>query len=289
MEQPTKTDIWMPLYWGDLLADTLHLNRADFGSYILLIGAYWRNGGPIADDDEALCTATRCLRQDWSRTKGILSAFFTVSNGKWTHKRIEIELAAARKRKQDIIDNSRKGVEARRALGQLPKEPKVHPKVEPKDEPEGNQRRTYSPSPSPSSVQAQSHTHTPESVCDEKVKIQKDNHAIEVRIKWLRSEIGKMFKREVNYRMSYEEETTILEVAKRSSSKEEFETIQKWRHQIPKNKLRYFPQSMSSLLRDWDKTLDRARAEIDLRDGKEHQSVADNQFDRLIAQQTAQL
>lgn len=156
MEQPTKTDIWMPLYWGDLLADTLHLNRADFGSYILLIGAYWRNGGPIADDDEALCTATRCLRQDWSRTKGILSAFFTVSNGKWTHKRIEIELAAARKRKQDIIDNSRKGVEARRALGQLPKEPKVHPKVEPKDEPEGNQRRTYSPSPSPSSVQAQS-------------------------------------------------------------------------------------------------------------------------------------
>lgn len=138
----------MPLYWGDLLADTLHLNRSDFGSYVLLIGAYWRNGGPLPNDDESLRTITRCPAQDWARAKGILEQFFTVKDGVWHHKRIEEELQSALNRQSKLIEKSRKGVEARRSLGQIPQEPQVQPQVQPQVDQGMNQRRTYSQSQS---------------------------------------------------------------------------------------------------------------------------------------------
>ena len=61
---PTKTDIWMPIYIGDLVADTTHLSRADFGSYLLLIFLYWRRRGPLPDDDNALSEAARVALRD---------------------------------------------------------------------------------------------------------------------------------------------------------------------------------------------------------------------------------
>ena len=101
-----KPDIWMPLYWGDLLADTLHLNTRQFGAYMLLIGAYWRKGKPLPDDDAMLCNIIRYrLCEDeqntasWLEDKPILARFFQVKGGVWRHKRIDIELANAKQNK----------------------------------------------------------------------------------------------------------------------------------------------------------------------------------------------
>jgi len=99
MKSKMKPDVWMPMYWADFLADTLHLGRAELGSYVLMIGAYWRRGGPLPDDDEALRNICRCQATDWARCKGTLRDLFQVESGEWRHKRIdrEIEEATANK------------------------------------------------------------------------------------------------------------------------------------------------------------------------------------------------
>lgn len=105
----------MPLYWADFLADTLHLTRADIGSYMLLIGAYWRKGGPLPDDHEGLQTICRCPGQDWARVKGVMASFFTVADGRWTHKRIDAELAECRELFIARVERTRAALEARNA------------------------------------------------------------------------------------------------------------------------------------------------------------------------------
>ena len=90
-----KPDIFMPLFVGDYLRDTLGLSRADHGSYLLLIMAYWCHGGPLTDDDEYLREIARCDRQDWARCRGLMLRFFSKQDGVWAHKRIDQELESA--------------------------------------------------------------------------------------------------------------------------------------------------------------------------------------------------
>lgn len=109
----SKTDIWMPLYWADLLADTQHLSRGDLGSYMLLIGSYWRRGGPLVDDDEELSRMARCDAADWPKTRQKLVAMFQVKEGYWWHKRVEEELAKARHNRELASVKGKTGAEKR--------------------------------------------------------------------------------------------------------------------------------------------------------------------------------
>ena len=139
----------MPLYWGDLLADTLHLSRADFGSYVFLIGAYWRNRGPIRNDDEALRTSSRCSEQEWTRTKPILACFFSVTDTVWRHKRIDLELYLSVQNK----DRNEKRTESARKAVELKRTKTVTDTV--------TDTVTGSPSPSPSPSPSQSPAQSP--------------------------------------------------------------------------------------------------------------------------------
>ena len=87
--------IWMPLYPADLVSDTLHLTRADLGSYVLLICAYWRQQGPLRDDDGELSNIARASHEDWSAMRPRLANLFQVGQGVWRHKRIDLELDKA--------------------------------------------------------------------------------------------------------------------------------------------------------------------------------------------------
>ncbi len=45
----SKTDIWMPIFIGDFLADTSHLDAERTGAYLILLFRYWRKG-PLPND-----------------------------------------------------------------------------------------------------------------------------------------------------------------------------------------------------------------------------------------------
>lgn len=144
-----KTNLWMPLWIGDYLSDTTRLDTTQHGAYLLLIMDYWKNGPP-PNDDTILARITGSSPDQWKQLRPTIEPFFQLNNGTWHHKRIDREMSFAVRNQTQIRQNSLKGVAARRALGQLPPEPKVQPPVEPKVEPLDNQRRTSSPSPSPS-------------------------------------------------------------------------------------------------------------------------------------------
>lgn len=94
-EQVKKTDAWMPLWIGDYLADTMSLNTAQHGAYLLLLIAYWRNKGPLHDDDEDLATIVRATPSEWKKLKPKMLRFFDVEDGTWSHSRANKELVRA--------------------------------------------------------------------------------------------------------------------------------------------------------------------------------------------------
>lgn len=108
-----KTDAWMPLWIGAYLADTQHLERHEHGAYFLLMMAYWRNGGPLLDDDKRLAAIAKATAKEWKTLRTTMAEFFTVANGAWSHKRIEHELHTAGANKANKESKSISGGAAR--------------------------------------------------------------------------------------------------------------------------------------------------------------------------------
>lgn len=114
-----KTDAWMPLWIGAYLADTQRLTRDQHGGYLLLLMAYWREGGPLADDDEELAAIVKATPKEWAQLRPRMAKFFTVADGVWSHKRVEQELAGAKDRSEKSSSKAQKAAQAR--WGQSPK------------------------------------------------------------------------------------------------------------------------------------------------------------------------
>jgi uncharacterized protein YdaU (DUF1376 family) len=86
-----KTDIWMPLYIGDYLSDTQHLNTQQHGAYLLLMMAYWKSG-PLPDDEEQLSAIAKLTGDSWIKAWGVLQPFFPVNgDGRRHNKRCDQE------------------------------------------------------------------------------------------------------------------------------------------------------------------------------------------------------
>jgi uncharacterized protein YdaU (DUF1376 family) len=85
-----KADIWMPVYIGDYLADTMHLSTEQHGAYLLLLFHLWRRG-TLQDDDVVLAQITGLARSAWSTTRLVLAEFFQIQDGLWHQSRLERE------------------------------------------------------------------------------------------------------------------------------------------------------------------------------------------------------
>ena len=84
---------FMPLYWAEFLADTLHLSACEMGAYTLLLGAMWRAGGTLPRDDRKLAQITRQTPESWLEMKDTVMEFFTIRGGSITQKKLAEELA----------------------------------------------------------------------------------------------------------------------------------------------------------------------------------------------------
>jgi uncharacterized protein YdaU (DUF1376 family) len=91
---------YLKFYPGDFLADTLDLDRADIGSYMLLLMAMWRQDGSLPLEPRGLAKIARASVRHWTETWGRLKRFFVVSEdgATITQKRLVEELQEARKR-----------------------------------------------------------------------------------------------------------------------------------------------------------------------------------------------
>lgn len=91
-----RPDTWMPLYIGDYLADTMHLQTAEHGAYLLLLFACWRGCGPLPDDDRKLAAIAKLTPRQWRDMRPTILAFFERTESGWVHKRVQRELLKAR-------------------------------------------------------------------------------------------------------------------------------------------------------------------------------------------------
>ena len=92
----SKPDAFLPLYVADYLADTAHLSLEEHGAYLLILLAYWRNGGPLPDDDNRFKNIIKKSKNKWLKLKLNIAPFFTIEGGLWVSKRSDIEIERAK-------------------------------------------------------------------------------------------------------------------------------------------------------------------------------------------------
>lgn len=92
----SKSDVWMPIYIGDYLADTMRLSTVQHGAYFLLMMEYWRQG-PLPDNADELSAIVRADRKTWDKSIWpVLKRYFTLGDDGLLHqKRADEERANA--------------------------------------------------------------------------------------------------------------------------------------------------------------------------------------------------
>lgn len=82
---------WMPLFIGDYLGDTGHLNQGQHGAYILFLMHYWQNGPIPADKQECYCIARAMDEQSRCNADAVLRKFFHLEGEVYRQGRSDIE------------------------------------------------------------------------------------------------------------------------------------------------------------------------------------------------------
>jgi hypothetical protein len=107
---------------------------------------------------------------------------------------------------------------------------------------------------------------------------QKADSQVDARFKWLEAELCRMYKRPRPTVGRGEEEHLVAEIARRPDVRAELAELKSARAEIGE---RYFPQSLSALCRDWDKTLDRARNHAPPPKSYKEKSMTEKELERL--------
>jgi uncharacterized protein YdaU (DUF1376 family) len=83
----------MPIFTDALIGDTTHLSTEQFGAYVLILLATWRNNGKALPDDETrmarICrSSVTCFRR---RIRPVLCELFFINESGWHQLRLEKE------------------------------------------------------------------------------------------------------------------------------------------------------------------------------------------------------
>jgi uncharacterized protein YdaU (DUF1376 family) len=152
-EPMPKADIWMPFFIGDYMADTMHLSTVQHGAYCLLIFAYWKNQGPLPDDDNQFAAIVKLPIKQWLVNRGVIAKFFKIVEGFWIQKRIDVEIKKASVRKEIAGENGRHGGRPKKPSGLFDQNPAGNPAGYPEHNLNHNPEKSSSPSPSSSPLE----------------------------------------------------------------------------------------------------------------------------------------
>jgi len=92
-----KIDIWMPVYIGDYMRDTMDLTGPEHGAYLLLLMHYWQKRGEIGCDVKRLSIV---VKSDIDAVKYVLDNYFILENGNYKNKRADREMLKANVRSE---------------------------------------------------------------------------------------------------------------------------------------------------------------------------------------------
>jgi uncharacterized protein YdaU (DUF1376 family) len=67
---------WMPLFWGDFLANTMHLSAQEAGAYLFLIAHAWEHDGEIPGERIRLARIAHVRQDRWKDVWKVLEPFF---------------------------------------------------------------------------------------------------------------------------------------------------------------------------------------------------------------------
>ncbi|MCY3732941.1 MAG: DUF1376 domain-containing protein, partial [Chloroflexi bacterium] len=82
----------MPLWTDAYIADTQHLTNEEHGVYLRLLMFAWRPPeGCLPDDGLRLAIMVGVTSRVWARLKPTVMAFWTLTDGKWSQKRLTAE------------------------------------------------------------------------------------------------------------------------------------------------------------------------------------------------------
>ena len=103
-----KVDMWIPIYVGDYLSDTMDLTTEEHGIYFLLLLQYWKKG-ILTSDISKLQIITKTSQKNKQQLTNILDNYFKLEKDKYVNKRIEIEIQKAKTKREVAIENGKKG------------------------------------------------------------------------------------------------------------------------------------------------------------------------------------
>ncbi|MCJ2105854.1 DUF1376 domain-containing protein [Methylobacterium sp. E-041] len=107
----------LPLFTDAYIADTAHLTMEEHGAYLRLLMFAWRSKGcRLANDDVFLARTLGISTPKWLKIKPTVMAFWTLSGGFWSQRRLSKEHAFVTEK-----------VKKRRAAGKLGGRPKSLP------------------------------------------------------------------------------------------------------------------------------------------------------------------
>jgi uncharacterized protein YdaU (DUF1376 family) len=98
---------YQKVYWGDYFAKTTTLLALERGAYLMLIGRYWINGGPLPDDNKQLALLVMVSLEDplgdWLKLRPKIEPLFRIEGGFWHHDRIDEDWAKAEKEYENHV------------------------------------------------------------------------------------------------------------------------------------------------------------------------------------------
>lgn len=155
-----KPDIWMPLFIGDYLADTMHLTTTQHGAFLLLLLHAWRTGGYLPDNDATLAAITRTSVEDWQNNRTVIVGLLEKHDSGLCYPPQVRELEKAAHRSNVGFSNGIKGGRPKNN----PIETQPITQTKPNSKPKPNPNETSLPSPLP----LPSHTPVPSPAPSEK-------------------------------------------------------------------------------------------------------------------------